>query len=273
MDNKTTQNELLAYRAYLENNIQYINEINKKIEQLILKLEKEHLSVNECFEQLENQVNLLIKVYSHFTSLGGYNYCLKLKSLIDKYQHVAHSEIQLSALYYIHSKILALQEEELKHFPDMTQKKALYNELSHTKKIVEDDIHNLPYKWITFKRNTMWFVVLFDSYQLLHINDFQDVKPLSHNYYQAIFNNSPILLRDPLRLDEQPSSTILCVEHNKGIYGYFYDTIGKKLGAKKNVLLRMAKSSDGEKLPVYGRVRLFGDSHLYLKHVDIHKQL
>ncbi len=273
MDSNSLHSELLAYRAYLENNIQYINEINKKIETLILRLEKEHISVNECFAQLENQINLLIKIYSHFTSLGGYNYCLKLKSLIDKYQHVANTEIQLSALYYIHSKILELQEEELKHFPYMTQKKALYHELSHTKKIVEDDIHNCTYKWITFKRNTMWFVVLFDSYQLLHINDFNDVKPLSHNYYQAIFNNTPILLRDPLRLDEQPSSTILYVHYNKGTYGYFYDTIGRKLGAKKNILLSMVKSLDDEKLPVYGRIRLFGDSYLYLKHVDINKQL
>ena len=273
MDSKTTQNELLAYRTYLENNIQYINEINKKIEQLILKLEKEHISVKECFEQLETEVNLLIKVYSHFTSLGGYAYCIKLKALIDKYQQVTNSEIQLSALYYIHSKILALQEEALQHFPDMTRQKALYEELSHTKKIVEDDIHNLPYKWITFKRNDIGFVVLFESVMLQNTINIPNLKPISQNYYQATFNNTTITVRDPLRLDEKPSSTVLLVSYQNTLYGYFYDTIGKKLGARTNVLQRMAQVPEGYSLPMYGRVRLFGDSYIYLKHVDVHKPI
>lgn len=271
MDDKTTQNELLAYRSYLENNIQYINEIHNKIERLIIKLEKQHISVKECFAQLENEINLLLKVYSHFTSLGGYNYCLKLKALIDTYQQVTNTEIQLSALYYIHSKILSLQEEQLKYFPDMTQKQALYDELSHTKKITEDDIHNCSYTWITFKRNAMWFVVLFDSYQLVNTNDLSDIKALSQNYYQATFNNTTITIRDPLRLDEQPSATVLLVNYHNGIYGYFYDTIGKKLGAHTNILKRMAQLPKGYSLPLYGRVRLFGDSYMYLKHIDINK--
>ncbi|MCX8124685.1 MAG: hypothetical protein N3F66_11080 [Spirochaetes bacterium] len=271
MDNNNTQNELLAYRTYLENNIQYINEINKKIEQLILKLEKEHIGVKDCFVQLENQINLLLKVYSHFTSLGGYSYLLKLKSLIDKYQQVANSEIQLSALYYIHSKILALQEEQLAHFPEMAVKKALYDEQQHTKKIVHDDLENCSYKWITFKRNTMWFVVLFDSYQLLHISDFSKVTQLSHNYYQAILHNNPIILRDPLRLDEKPSPTVLVVQYAQGTYGYMYDAIGRKLGASTNILKRKAQLSANASLPLYGRVRLFGDSYIYLKHVDMNQ--
>jgi hypothetical protein len=271
MDTKRTHSEQLAYRSYVENNIQYINEIHKKIERLILKLEKEHISVKECFSQLEKEINLLLKVYSHFTSLGGYNYCLKLKSLIDKYQEVTNTEIQLSALYYIHSKILELQEEQLKHFPKLTQKKALYDELTPTKNFVEDDVNNCTYKWITFKRNAMWFVVLFDSYQLLNTSDVADLKPLSQNYYQAIFNKSTITIRDPLRLDEQPSTTVLLINYHNIMYGYFYDTIGKKLGAQSNILQRMAKASEGYSLPLYGRVRLFGDSHIYLKHIDINK--
>ncbi len=55
MDTKHTHSEQLAYRSYVENNIQYINEIHKKIERLILKLEKEHISVKECFSQLEKR--------------------------------------------------------------------------------------------------------------------------------------------------------------------------------------------------------------------------
>ncbi len=271
MDTKLTHSEQLTYRAYLENNIQYITEIHKKIEKLILQLEKEHLSVKECFARLENEINLLLKVYSHFTSLGGYSYCLKLKALIDTYQKVTNTEIQLSALYYIHSKILELQEEQLKYFPDLTQKKALYDELTPAKKFVEDDILNFTYKWITFKRNAMWFVVLFDSYQLLNTSDISDLKPLSQNYYQATFNNTTITIRDPLRLDEQPSTTVLLINYHNTTYGYFYDTIGRKLGARNNILQRMAKAPDGYSLPLYGRVRLFGDTHIYLKHIDINK--
>ena len=271
MDTKSTHSELLAYRAYVENNIQYISEIHKKIEKLILKLEKEHISIKECFSQLENEINLLLKVYSHFTSLGGYNYCLKLKALIDSYQKVTNTEIQLSALYYIHSKILELQEEQLKRFPELTQKKALYDELTSTNKFVEDDVHNCTYKWITFKRNGMWFVVLFDSYLLLNTSDVSGLKPLSQNYYQATFNNTTITIRDPLRLDEQPSTTIVLVNYHNNMYGYFYDSIGKKLGARSNILKQMAKAPEGYSLPLYGRIRLFGDSYIYLKHVDVNK--
>jgi len=123
MGNGNSHNELLAYRTYLENNIQYITEINKKIEKLILQLEKEHISINDCFVHLESYINILLNIYSRFTSLGGYDYCLKLKSLVQKYQQMENSEIQLSALYYIHSKILVIAGRAYRNIPFTYAKK------------------------------------------------------------------------------------------------------------------------------------------------------
>jgi len=271
MGNGNSHNELLAYRSYLENNIQYITEINKKIEKLILQLEKEHISINDCFVHLESYINILLNIYSRFTSLGGYDYCLKLKSLVQKYQQLENSEIQLSALYYIHSKILSLQEEHIATFPSLTPKKDLYRELSPTNKHEEIDVANFAYKWLTFKRNNICFIVLFDSYQIMDISQFNNFKALSQNFYFGTIDNSTITIRDPLRLDEQPSRSIVLVTYAGDIYGYFYDTIGKKLGAQKNIIARMLTRTQSTSSLQYGRVRLFGDSYIYLKHVDITK--
>lgn len=264
----TTLNDTLAYRTHIENNMQYINEVHKQIETLILRLEKNRIPVKDCFVQLENSINLLIKVYQHFTSLGSYRYCLQLKSLVQHYQHIDNTQVQLSALYYVHSKMLALHEEQLQHFPAIPCKQPLHKELSHTKKTINDNTGH-AFKWITFMRNTMWFIVLFDSYAVYSIWELPNIQSLSNNYYSAVIDNTHITVRDPLCLHEQPSNSILCVTHNGTTYGYFYDIIGKKIGARTNVIAQMAAAVQTNELYLYGRVRMFGKNLMYLKHIAI----
>ncbi len=199
-----------------------------------MQLEKEHISINDCFVHLESYINILLNIYSRFTSLGGYDYCLKLKSLVQKYQQIENSEIQLlRSITFTQNTVIA--GGAYRNIPFTYAKKRPIQGLSPTKNHEEIDVANFAYKWLTFKRNNICFIV-FLIVTVLWISHSSMILSAFTKFLFGTIDNSTITIRDPLRLDEQPSRSIVLVTYARDTFGYFYDTIGKSWVHKKILL-------------------------------------
>jgi len=258
---RADERELLQYREFWEENLQKIQEISKILEKQLYRLEEKHTGFEDAYESLISKINLLLSIYSHYDSIEGIDYLLKLKSMLEQYKRRSLDTIDFSALYHIHAKVIEFRERSFDRFP----------ELIHTKKArtgvrpASDKEYQLPFRWITFSRNRSWFIHPFSSYSVHQVTDMEYAQQKTSHYFSVTVQGKTIEAIDLFSGDSGlPTSGIILIIQSGDIEkAYFADSIGKKILARKDVIGNSLRPSRHPEFSP-GWVRLFGKNHIYI---------
>lgn len=256
--------EKCDYQLFWQNNLQKLEEINNRIEKILITLEKKYIGFDDIYRQLNDEIDVLLSIYSSFNNLLGIEYLLKLKSLLNDYrERYTHDSIRFNVLFFLHSKIKELRDESFSKFPELAHR----SEIIHKdKKPIITNIE-LPYKWVTFQRNKSWFITYYDNITVLKMEDiFCSIYEEGGVSYFSI-SEKKIKIIDLMgtflkEQFERPNYYLLITKKNINICYAAY-SMGKRLFAKSDIISkRLIKYNT---LPNHaGHLRIFGNNHIYL---------
>ncbi len=263
LDRKIDPN-INKYRNYWQNNLQCIEDISKNLEKHIYKLEKKYSDFDSIYNDITYEMDILSSIYSNYNNLKGKEYLLKLRTLLKEYKkRYTHEGINFDAIYNLQSKIDKLRQVSFEKFPS----------LEHSSYILIDEeenytqpIEKAPYQWITFQRNGSWFIIKFDSFQVVKFND---AELLTNNGSDAIrFGDRTyevINFFSQFTLKEETQPNYYLMTSYKGVTKCFaVKKLGKRILAQKDFILPQLKPFKKSRISS-GRIRIFGKYHIYLK--------
>lgn len=263
MDKIINYQEYQHYRNFWQNNLQKIEEITQLIEKSLSKLEKKYADFQSIYDEISNRIDMLSSIYSHYNSLLGLEYLLKLKAVMRDYRkRYTHEGINFNLIYYIHTKIIELRNKSFEEFPKLKHKQGH----SSPKHRARDIAEALPYKWITFQRNGSHFITPFDEVTII---DFKEVHEIytdecyqMHIKVDTVESDVTDLLAISLKEKEKPNHFIF-VQRNNRVTCFAAWKTEKRILAKVDLLSPRIKPLE-KNTGFRGSLRLFGVNHLYI---------
>jgi hypothetical protein len=86
MKKNINNQEYQHYRNFWQSNLQKIEEISDLIERSLFRLEKKYADFQSLYDAITDRIDLLTSIYSHYNSLLGLEYLLKLKAIMSDYR-------------------------------------------------------------------------------------------------------------------------------------------------------------------------------------------
>ncbi len=264
METTINNQEYQHYRNFWQNNLQKIEEISDLIERSLFRLEKKYADFQPLYDAITDRIDLLTTIYSHYNSLLGLEYLLKLKAIMNDYRkRYTHEGINFNLIYYIHAKIIELRKRSFEEFPKLKHRK----EIPALKRSKRVSAESYPYKWITFERNNVYLVTPFDEIEILDLEEVDEIYTDERKQLRINVNGVISDVTDPLstsfRDKERPNHFLFIQWHNRRKC-FAASIIGKRILAKMDSLsagIKPLQMSAGFK----GTLRLFGINHIYIE--------
>ena len=262
MDKAINLQEYQHYRNFWQNNLQKIEEITELIEKSLSKLEEKYADFESIYDEVSDRIDILSSIYSHYDSLLGREYLLKLRAVMRDYRkRYTHEGINFNLIYYIYTKIIELRNKSFEEFPKLKHQQR--HPFQGQRSI---DTEAMPYRWITFQRNGTHFIAPFDEVTTIDIDQVQDIYTDEGGGMHIKVDGVESAVIDPLAISfkrkEKPNH-FLIVQRNNRIYCFAAWKIEKRIFARVDLLSPRLKSIE-KNTGFRGSLRLFGENHLYV---------
>lgn len=263
MDKTINLQEYQHYRNFWQNNLQKIEEITELIEKSLSKLEKKYADFESIYDEISDRIDILSSIYSHYNSLLGREYLLKLRAVMRDYRkRYTHEGINFNLIYYIYTKIIELRNKSFKEFPKLKHQQS-HSSPRHRSM---DTAEVFPYKWITFQKNGTYFITPFDEVTTIDIDQVQEIYTDEGGRMHIKVDAVESAVIDPLSMSfkgkEKPNH-FLIVQRNNRVNCFAAWRIGKRILARVDLLSPRLKSIE-KNTGFRGSLRLFGENHLYI---------
>ncbi|TAL39695.1 MAG: hypothetical protein EPN93_01080 [Spirochaetes bacterium] len=254
------------YREFWQGNLQVVHEISEKLEKTLIRLEEKYFDFDEIYGTIVGQLDILSSIYSHYNSLTGHEYILRLKALLEDYRkRYTHEGIDFNLMHFLHAKTIELREQQISRFPRLEHAgRPLDQQASDARSTANPD--EMPFRWICFERNGSWFISSYDTMERIVFSD-ADIIPMEGSARYGVMSGSSsipvtdLFFRAP-RNSAPPESYLILRERDHRI-ALAATRVGRKIGARRD-FLRERIQPRREPGFIRGRVRIFGTIHLYL---------
>lgn len=259
------ETKINKYKNFWQNNIEAIEDISKKLEKYIFRLEKKYSGFDSIYYDINNELDVLSSIYSSYNNLKGKDYILKLKAVlnsINKNHNNDNNNFEL--VHHLYSKIDNLRNASFDKFPAMDHSDTASAGKIGTKP--NTAIHeNAKYKWITFSRNRSWFIFRYNSFKIIKYNKAEIIHEGRNNFLKTVSGKYMII--DLLSKHKLPELNhpeyFLLIEFKNKTECYAAGRPGKRIFSEKNVI--SPRIIPFQKIKKHkGRVRIFGKNHIYL---------
>jgi len=268
----TEKNKETSFSDYSElwnNNLEKIEKIHKNLDHNLLQLEKKYYVFEEIYEKIILDIDLLSSIYSSFNSISGMDYVLKLNAVMNDYKkRYTRDSINFEMINYLSEKIKKLRNDSFADFPVMQHNlhPEKVSQLLKEKRI--KIAQNRPFKWITFQRNSSWFIKPFNHLQVLYSKKFNTISIDESGNYYTEYNSRKLIFKDlMIPLSRKSTTPEYLISINEGEKFFPADRIGKKIYAGKDIItpLKRPLKKPVSSKETLGRVRIFGNMHLFLR--------
>lgn len=253
------------YSKFWECNIQSIEDISLELSKLLSNLKEKNLTDGELNESIMSKIELLLSIYSSYSTLEGREYLLKLKTIFRNYVDLEKKKsAYVNTFDFLISKINDIRNNELKSFPykkhndlDILDE----NPIILTQKTNESDY---DFKWICFVRNGSSFVLKYDKIEILKTNDtkvYNRNNKLIFRYNDKELTIIDLFKESLFHKNEIPPYIIIRNETES----FAVDLFEKKYLSKKNILIDNIVDYNYPNKIALGYVKLSGKRYIYLK--------
>jgi hypothetical protein len=254
------------YREFWQGNLQVVNEISESLEKTLIKLEEKYFDFDEIYGALTGQLDILSSIYSHYNSLTGHEYILRMKALLDDYRkRYTHEGIDFNLLHFLHAKAIELREQQISRFPRLEHNgRALEPREDDARPPANPD--EMPFRWICFERNGSWFISSYDTMERIVFRDAEIIPMEGSARYGVMSGSGSIPVTDlffrPPGNSAPPESYLIIRERDRRI-ALAATRVGRKIGARRDFLRERIRTRRDSGF-IRGKVRIFGTTHLYL---------
>jgi hypothetical protein len=247
--------EAMEYKAFWQENVEKVEEINHRLENALYSLEKKYLDFEGSYRELTDLINLLVSLYSSFNNIPGVDYLLKLRALIQDYKtRYTHAGIEFNVVYYLHSKLKELIASGMDDFPAMSHHQ-------QEQKAPDPDPGSFRYKWLCLKRNRTWFLLQYDEIGIVEGGD-AVFESMPNDHSPHIRHRSAVLpvIDYALTSGEVGKANFYVIATLHGTVRCFAcSRLGKKIYAGRDIFKESVKETGG-----WRHIRLFGERHLII---------
>ncbi len=257
---------LNLYTDFWNNNIQKIDSIWHDLEDSMLKLEGRYKNFEPLYLAIEKLTDALFLIFKDFNTIPGLIPISELKKSLNYYR--SRYIIGSSDFDKLHAHIMKISEElndSLADFPEFKRKTGMRTTIGTDS--IPMNFNQMPYKWITFKRNDSWFISRYDTVTVYNRNHIKRVH--YKNPELAIVKTDELTLkvhdifgRHKDILEE--ISHVIAINNNTRCYAATRQ--GKRIFAPADIVTRILRPYD---TPISsdispGRVRMFGKNHIFI---------
>lgn len=274
-DTHATTDRRSEYEKHLEfwqNGLQVIEEISSSLETSLAKLEKKYSDFESLYDQAMDRIDELSGIYAGVNTLQGREYVLRLKALMRDYRRRYTLEgINFNAIHFLHSRIRELRDRSFSDFPNLTHIPAgtVESVCPERRSIV------VRYRWITFERNGSWFILPYDTLDVLEFRKANLAGGGRQNRFTLLLEGTELELLDLLSssmAEKVRPSYIVVVGLGDNRYCYAASAMGKRILSRRDFIIEGLKDIRDKGFS-RGHIRLFGRKHLYIDPRDTARRI
>jgi len=175
------------YLKHWEDSLQSIDNIAVELESLILKMEKNHISLSQMEQEIDSKVKLLATLYSNYNSLPGREYVLKFKKVFEEYsKNIEQQKVKFNILYYLLNKINEIRNESFSDLPSMKHTEQTSPIAVSKNNILHTADYEYPLKWVAYIYDSSSFILQYKTLEIIdkhsdQIKIIDDGKTLKYN--------------------------------------------------------------------------------------------
>ncbi len=259
------------YEKHLEfwqNGLQVIEEISSSLETSLGMLEKKYSDFETLYDQAMDRIDALAGIYAGVNTIQGREYVLRLKALMRDYRRRYTLEgINFNAIHFLHSRIRELRDRSFSDFPNLT----------HTPAVAVESVPPerpsivVRFKWVTFERNGSWFILPYDTLNILEFRKANLVPGGRQNRFLLRLEGVDLEVLDLLSssmVEKTRPPHIVVVGLGDEKYCYAASVPGKRILSRRDCIIDGLKNVRNNGY-FRGHIRLFGQKHLYIDPRDM----
>jgi hypothetical protein len=266
LDTHTAIDRRAEYEKHLEfwqNGLQAIEEISSSLETSLARLEKKYSDFETLYDQAMDGIDALAGIYAGVNTIQGREYVLRLKALMRDYRRRYTLEgINFNAIHFLHSRIRELRDQSFNDFPNLTHTPA------ETVESVRPERRSIVvrYRWVTFERNGSWFILPYDTLNILELRKANLVGGGRKNRFSLRLDGVVLEVLDLLSssmAEKTRPSHIMVVGLGGEKFCYAATVPGKRILSRSDFIIEGLRGVRDTGLS-RGHIRLFGRKHLYI---------
>ncbi|HOT44450.1 MAG TPA: hypothetical protein PLC28_06150 [Spirochaetota bacterium] len=263
---KTDRDEYRDYGELWNFNLQKIETIQNEIEKSIHDLENKYVDFETAYAGITRQLDVLSSIYSGYNTVKGAEPVMRLKAVLETYRkRYTRESLDFNLVYGLLIKIADMRSASFEDFPRLVHDESPVAVTGG--EITGRDYSRMPHKWITFERNRSWFIAPFSSVTIVKSSNFSIEAVEKPDFLAIDIGRKTVKVKDIFVKSLDHAGSPRCVIMLDGAArNYAADRIGRRIFAARDIIRPMVKPFRTVRShPLSpGRLRLFGQNHLFL---------
>jgi hypothetical protein len=252
------------YSEFWSLNLQRLVEVHTGITESIGTLEKHLFDTHPLFRSLEEQISLMMTIYSNFTTLPGGEHIQRLSQLIKTHRRNHTGEMtRFDLMNKCIETIARLRDETFSEFPE------LYHRDRETLAIRTPSAAPIrrrwPFQWVTFSRHRSWFIKRCRTAEIIGEDDFTIMNRSNPDTLHVLYDKKKLQALDLLAPFESPLAdppALLLVNGGQSVYAVTIP--GRHIYSARDFVSPEIRPYRTRLALTPGTFRIFGKKHIVL---------
>jgi len=250
-----------AYTGFSGTNEEFLSELAGTIRDIINDLNSRNSISDDIFNKLSDTIDISNAIFRSFSNHDGLEIILRLKSISEIYKRNLSDNTNLIKI--AGHLLQKLEKFNTSFYHEASADEIIYPELPpEAESGNQESIKKLPFKWITFERNSSLFITKFTSLETVEY-DSCNIKDIGAIEYNGRTINVIDLMKAPDSTFITPAKILIT---DQGKYCYAADHTGREIHGSYDMISPLVEPLEVPGRLFKGRVRIFGRRYLVLRH-------